>query len=227
MTYTTVVSELWVWFTRNNSCRRPAISLSHATKSYRVNRPVGVCLKFQCIVSLCHTIREARNVKVGASYPRETVIHKQKNHACEMSYTLLNDDAKINGIAWIFTALCAVLKQHILPSWQIQRKETFMRLRSCSRSVYPHKKESILNSGNHFLTFQALLCWPIGLSLWMCSSTNSLLLSSWWTQAKISTSVPSSIINAMSTGQLGRMQPMDHEILSTNTENKCLQTTNE
>ena len=38
-TYTTIVSELQVWFTRNNSCRRPVVSLSYATKSYHVNQP--------------------------------------------------------------------------------------------------------------------------------------------------------------------------------------------
>ena len=32
-TYTTIVSELWVWFTRSNSCRRPVVNLSSATKS--------------------------------------------------------------------------------------------------------------------------------------------------------------------------------------------------
>ena len=40
-TYTTIVSELWVWFTRNNSRRGPVVSLSNATKSYRVNRPLA------------------------------------------------------------------------------------------------------------------------------------------------------------------------------------------
>ena len=50
-TYTTIVSELQVWYTWNNSCRRPVVSLSYATKSYCVNQPLEVYWnwKFQWI----------------------------------------------------------------------------------------------------------------------------------------------------------------------------------
>ena len=41
-TCTTIVTELWVWFTRNNSRCRPVVSLSYATKLYHVNRPLDI-----------------------------------------------------------------------------------------------------------------------------------------------------------------------------------------
>ena len=60
--YTTVVSEFYVWFTRNNSCRRPVVSLSHATKSYSVNRPLSlVCVCFQLrLLSSCWSWRDCQ-----------------------------------------------------------------------------------------------------------------------------------------------------------------------
>ena len=40
VSYTKIASKLQIRFTRNDSCRRLVVRLSHATKLYRVNRPL-------------------------------------------------------------------------------------------------------------------------------------------------------------------------------------------
>ena len=48
-------------YDNRKSCRRPVVSLSHATKSYRVNRPLDFALKklsfFEDIVAVSKQIR--------------------------------------------------------------------------------------------------------------------------------------------------------------------------
>ena len=41
--------------TTPKSCRRPVKSLSHATKSYRVNRPLQFLLSVNCVANTQHT----------------------------------------------------------------------------------------------------------------------------------------------------------------------------